>query len=234
MNSHSVEIDDLKARIQELEETVVSARRDTDAFVYSVSHDLKGPLRTVMAASMILIEDFSGDLSTEARDQLKIQANAAKKMSVLVEELLTLSRLARDGVKKEPVDLSQTANNVAGHRPNTAITIESGLTADCDPRFVGKLLDHLVDNSIKFAQPDRTLQIEIGQRDRAFFVRDNGTGFTESQAQRIFLPFERLLGDELPGRGMGLAYAKKIVEQHGGKIWAEGVPGEGATVFFTL
>ncbi len=225
------------SEVAELRASLEAARRDLDAFVYSVSHDLRGPLRSIMAASMILLEDFSADLPEEAQSQLRSQAVAAKRINALVEDLLRLSRLGREGANKQTVDVSEIAREIARNLlPNAKVTIEPGLTANADPALLSALLAHVFDNCGKFSSPARPLEVSLiaGAAPRELVVRDNGIGIEASNTERIFLPFEKINGDAYPGSGMGLAFCKKIVDRHDGKIRAEGSLGIGTAVHFVL
>ncbi|MGV3618495.1 MAG: sensor histidine kinase [Fimbriimonas sp.] len=225
---------------QELERRVKERTRELEGFTYTVSHDFRGPLRAIMSASMILIEDFSDKLDDEGKAELKRQSNAAKKLSNLMEDILRLSRLGRQEMAVVDLDVTALAREVSGEvvrRSGGEATVEvrEGMRARGDANLVRLLFQNLVENAVKFARKDVPMRIEIGQDADGFFVRDNGIGFDNQYLERIFLPFERLnREDEYPGSGVGLTNVKRIVDRHEGRITADGVPGEGATFRFTL
>jgi len=231
----------LERRVEARTEALQAANKELESFLYTVSHDFRGPLRAIMSSAMILIEDYGDKIDAEGQAELKRQSNAAKKLSNLMEELLRLSRLGRQEMNLQDLDLTVVSEEVgrevnARHGGNAVIEVEPGLRAKADERLARLLLQNLLDNSVKFAKVGEAARIQIGRTDRgAFFVRDRGIGFEPEQAERIFLPFERLhREDEYPGTGVGLTNVNRIAQKHGGKAWAEGRKEEGATFFFTL
>ena len=230
---------ELEQRVKERTEQLQAANRELEGFTYSVSHDLRGPLRAIMSTSMILKEDFSSNLPLEAKDQLERQARAAKKMGDLIDDLLRLSRISRQEMVRHVLDLSAMAQEiVAEHQPPPQCQIEimPKLSAKGDPKLMRLALENLLDNALKFSKNKPVPRVEMGvDKDGIFFIKDNGIGFDMAYADKLFLPFERLVrDDEYPGTGIGLANVKRIIERHGGKIWAEGEPEHGATFFFAL
>jgi PAS domain S-box-containing protein len=229
---------ELEQRVRERTEELEAANREMEGFTFSVSHDLRGPLRAIMSTSMILKEDFSGALPDEAKDQLERQARAARKLGDLIDDLLKLSRLARQEVRKEPLDLSAMADEILSeHRDHIKFEIARDLHAKADAKLIALALQNLLDNCVKFTRTASEAEITVGQReDGAFFVRDNGIGIDMRYAQKLFLPFERLVLDsEYPGTGIGLANVRRIIDRHGGRVWAESDGlGTGATFYFTL
>ena len=228
-------------QLEILEQRVAERTRELQGFLYTVSHDFRAPLRAIMSASMILLEDYGPNLDKDGQAELRRQSAAAKKMGVLMDDLLRLSRLTRQEMRMEPLDLSALAREVgaevgaraAGEKPR--ITVHDGLSAEADPSLVRLLFQNLLENAAKFSKRGEAARIEIGQEDGVLFVRDEGIGFPQEKAETIFGPFERLhTEEEYPGTGVGLANVKRIVDRHGGGVWAEGVPGEGATFRFTL
>jgi light-regulated signal transduction histidine kinase (bacteriophytochrome) len=211
-----------------------------EGFTYTVSHDFRGPLRAIMSASMILIEDYGDQLDAEGKAELKRQSNAAKKLSNLMEDILRLSRLGRQEMAVKDLDLSAIAREIANEVVSRAnsdaqVEVQEGMTARGDANLVRLLYQNLVENSVKFARAGEPVRIQIGQDADGFFVRDTGIGFDTQYAERIFMPFERLnREDEYPGSGVGLTNVKRIVDRHEGRIYAEGTPGEGAVFRFTL
>lgn len=225
---------------EELERRVQERTRELEGFLYTVSHDFRAPLRAIMSASMILIEDYGAQIDQEGQTELKRQSAAAKKLGILMDDLLRLSRLGRQELKPETVDFTALAKEVAGEvstraSVTPAISVAEGLSVTGDATLVRLLLQNLLENAVKFAKKDGPAQIEIGSDGEAFYVKDHGIGFAPDKAERIFGPFERLHTEqEYPGNGVGLANVKRIVDRHEGRIWAVGDPGEGATFWFTL
>lgn len=226
---------------EELAHRVEERTRELEGFLYTVSHDFRAPLRAIMSASMILLEDYGASLDKDGQAELKRQSAAAKKLGVLMDDLLRLSRLTRQEMRTEEVDLTALCREVAsevsarapGERPQ--IEVQDGLVAQVDANLMRLLVQNLLENATKFSKQGESARITVGQADGALFVRDQGIGFPQEKAEKIFGPFERLHTDaEYPGTGVGLANVKRIIDRHGGRVWAEGVPGEGATFWFTL
>lgn len=226
-----------------LTEELERQNRELEAFSYTVSHDLRAPLRTIDGFSRALAEDFGESLGDQAKDYLRRVQGAAKRMGELIEDLLQLARVSRAELRRQRVDLSSIAYTItAGLRDATRtvdVQITPGLTSDADPGLVRTLLENLILNAWKFTSRTQAACIEVGTIDsaagRAFFVRDNGVGFDQAHADRLFQPFQRLHShSDFEGTGIGLATVHKIVNRHGGKVWAEGSPGQGATIYFTF
>ncbi len=228
-------------RTQELE----VANKELEAFSYSVSHDLRAPLRGIEGFSQALQEDYGQQLDGTALDYLRRIRAATHRMAELIDDLLDLARVTRAEMYREPINLSrlvfEVAQELQSHEPQreVALNIAEGLRAEGDARLVRVALQNLIGNAWKFTSKRKQAQIELGAKasngDRAFFVRDNGAGFDQSYASRLFGAFQRLHGaDEFPGTGIGLATVHRIIRRHGGTVWAEGVVNRGATVYFTL
>jgi signal transduction histidine kinase len=225
---------------EELERT----NRELDAFSYSVSHDLRAPLRAIDGFSAILEEDSGQGLGEAGRDCLRRIRGAVSRMTELIDDLLGLARISRSELTRKEIDVSGIARRVvadlASRPPSRAVDvrIEEGLTAQADARLTAVLLENLIGNAWKFTGKRDDPAIEVGRdptSSRAFFVRDNGAGFDMAYATRLFSPFQRLHTEsEFEGTGIGLATAGRIVARHGGRIWAEGETGKGATFHFTL
>jgi PAS domain S-box-containing protein len=221
------------------------ANRELEAFGYSVAHDLRAPLRGVSGFAQLLLETYHDKLDAEGRDWLEeIHLNAVK-MGELIDALLSLSKLSRGEVRAEPIDLSDLARTiafelaVADPRRSVRLVVADGLRADADPGLARALLLNLLENAWKFTRDAEAPRIEVGETrladERVFFVRDNGAGFDMAFAGKLFAPFQRLHSvGEFRGTGIGLATCQRIVQRHGGRIWAEARVGEGATFFFTL
>jgi light-regulated signal transduction histidine kinase (bacteriophytochrome) len=219
--------------------------KELDAFTRSASHDLREPLRIMGGFANIVAEKYADKLDPEGRNYLvRIRSNA-ERMSQLIEDLLRLSQISRQEMVKINSDLSGIAASVmSGLRQadpdrNVAVVIEKDLRANIDPNLMRIALSNLLINAWKFTSKTEKARIEFGATDQSghyvYFVRDNGAGFAPEFAGRMFLPFERLHSDkEFGGTGIGLSIAERIIRRHGGRIWAEGEIGKGATFYFTL
>jgi signal transduction histidine kinase len=221
-----------------------AANRELEAFSYSVSHDLRAPLRAIHGFSQAVLEDASDRLGPETTGYLERVRAAADRMALLIDDLLELSRVSRAEIRTEPVDLSDLATRVTaelrhGHPDREVeVRIAPGLRATGDHRLLRLALQNLIDNAWKFTAKRDDASIEVGGRngaDPAFYVRDNGAGFDMTYANKLFGVFQRLhTANEFPGTGVGLAIVQRIVHRHGGRIWGEGAPDRGATFYFTL
>ena len=228
---------DLEQRVVERTQELQAANREMEGFTFSVSHDLRGPLRAIMSTSMILREDFGDKLPEEAKDQLDRQAKAAKKMGDLIDDLLKLSRIGRQEVVRQPVDLSELGEDLlVDHKAHISYSVQPGMEVRADAKLMRLAVQNLLDNSVKFTRNLESPTIEFGQDGDRYYVRDNGIGIDMQYSEKLFLPFERLVLDtEYPGTGIGLANARRIFERHGGKVWAESEGlGKGATFWFTV
>ena len=232
---------DLTQRAHQLE----NANRELEAFSYSVSHDLRAPLRTITGFAQVLVEDFSGVLGTEGKDYLSRIVEASRRMALLIDDMLSLSRLTRGAIQRQPVDLSEMAASIADElrkgEPERQIelTIAEGLSVPADPHLMRTVLANLLGNSWKYTSKKPSAHVEFGLTEqdgrRIYFVRDDGAGFDMAYAHKLFGAFQRLHGmKEFPGNGVGLATVQRIIHKHGGEIWAEAAVDQGATFFFTL
>ena len=219
--------------------------KELEAFSYSVSHDLRAPLRSIDGFSQALIEDYGEGLDETARNYLNRIRAAAQRMAALIDDMLLLSRISRAQVNRERVDLSALAQSVADElrsqnpERSVEVKIEPDLAAHADRGLMRVLLDNLLGNAWKFTARTGNAQIELRAQtrglDTVFFVKDNGAGFDMAHAGMLFQPFQRLHdAADFPGTGIGLATVQRVVDHHGGRIWAEGTVGGGATVFFTI
>jgi light-regulated signal transduction histidine kinase (bacteriophytochrome) len=220
------------------------ARGELEAFNYSVSHDLRAPLRAIDGFTQALAEDNAADLDARGRGYIERVRNAVARMNTFIDALLDLSRLSRSPLAFETVDLSALATAVAGnlrraHPARTvAVEIEDALTATGDRRLMTVLLTHLLGNAWKFTarRPDARIELRRVPGDEpTFSIHDNGAGFDPAYATRLFAPFQRFhSAADFEGIGVGLATAQRIVTRHGGRIWAESAVDQGATFFFSL
>jgi signal transduction histidine kinase len=240
------EIAALNRKLRRRATEVETANRELEAFSYSVSHDLRAPLRSITSFSQALIEDCAEVLDDQGRDYLERIVRAGRRMADLIEDMLTLSRISRGEMRREQVDLSATAADVvdelAQGQPEREVelAIEPGLMAEGDPKLLRIMLGNLLGNAWKFTSLESSPRIEFGvlpsdNGDRVFFVRDNGAGFDMAHADSLFTPFQRLHREtEFPGTGVGLATVQRVIRRHGGKVWAQGKVSHGATFFFTV
>ncbi|MEP6495900.1 MAG: PAS domain S-box protein [bacterium] len=221
------------------------ANRELEAFSYSVAHDLRAPLRGMSGFAQILLEDYGDKLDSEGVAHLREIHESALRMGALIDALLSLSRVTRSEPSPEWLDLGQLVRETVGRLREAepartmALTVPDGLLAYIDPSLARTLLANLLENAWKFSatrsSPCIECGIEVNDGVSAYFVRDNGVGFDMAHANKLFLPFQRLhTVGEFPGTGIGLATAQRIVNRHGGRIWATGVVDGGATVYFTL
>lgn len=235
----------LEQRVEERTEELAGAMAEMEAFSYSVAHDLRAPLRAMASFSRILMEDYSEKLDPEAQNFLDRIIENSVKMGELIDGLLDLSRISRATLERNEVDLSNMAQDICHALekryllPNARVDIQPEMRVEADSRLIRSALENLLDNAWKFSEKAENPLIEFGSKDiggePVFYVRDNGAGFDPSYINKLFKPFERLhTGDEFPGTGIGLATVRRVIERHGGKVWAEGRLEEGATFFFTI
>jgi light-regulated signal transduction histidine kinase (bacteriophytochrome) len=231
----------LERRATELEVT----NRELEAFSYSVSHDLRAPLRTIDGFSQALMEDYARELPAEALNFLDRVRAAAQRMAKLIDDLLDLSHITRTPVESRQVDISALAQDIAQDiqqaDPERKVTfgISPNLQANADSRLLRVALENLIGNAWKFTSKLEQARIEVGARsengEQIFFVRDNGAGFDMAYANKLFGAFQRLHAvTDFPGTGIGLATVQRIIHKHGGRVWAESTVDRGATFFFTL
>jgi PAS domain S-box-containing protein len=234
--------EELNERAIQLEAT----NKELEAFSYSVSHDLRAPLRAIDGFSLAVMEDYADHLDDEGRNYLMRIRTAAQRMAQLIDDLLNLSRVTRAPLNPEPTNLSSIAQNVIRdlqqNDPNriVEISVMPNITANCDPRLMKVVLENLLTNAWKFTSKQQFAQIEFEAIDkpdkgRVYCVRDNGAGFDMAFVNKLFGAFQRLhTNSEFPGIGIGLAIVQRIINRHGGHVWAEGEVDKGATFYFTL
>jgi PAS domain S-box-containing protein len=219
--------------------------KDLETFMYSFSHDLRAPLRHISEFARILGEDYRERLDERGRDYLQRMQRGAAKMTVLIDSLLNLSRVVRQGVDRMKIDVSKLSHSIVSELRNAEperdveVVITEGLSAFADLRLTEVVLSNLFENAWKFTSKTKDARMEFGavQKDgkNIYYVKDNGAGFDQGYASKMFQPFQRLHSEkEFPGTGIGLTIVERIIESHGGRIWAEGEAGKGATVYFTL
>ena len=233
----------LETRVRERTAELEAANRELEAFVFAVSHDLTGPLRS-MAGFVSLIERHSAGLDDDGRKYLGLLKQGTAEMARLIGAMVDLSTITRTDITRERVDLSAIAGEIvsdlrrAEPQRSVAVDVEPGLTARADPTLTRSALTNLIGTAWKFTSHRDRARIEMrrmGPRSNAFYVRDNGAGFDADEAEHMFAPFQRLHSpDDFPGTGIGLATVQRVVRRHGGRVWAEGKVGEGATFYFTL
>jgi PAS domain S-box-containing protein len=222
-----------------------AANRELEAFSYSVAHDLRTPLRSIDGFSMALLEDNAAQLDALGKSYLERVRSAAQRMALLIDDLLSLSRVTRAPLRRERVDLTLLARaSVARLREaeperKVEVLVQGGLFAEGDATLLAALIENLLGNAWKFTSKKPKACIEVGLTFRggrsAYFVRDDGSGFDMAHAGKLFGAFQRLHANaEFPGTGIGLATVARIVRRHGGKVWAEGLVGRGAIFLFTL
>jgi signal transduction histidine kinase len=231
----------LETEVQKRTTELQAALNDLSAFSYAVAHDLRAPLRAVVSTSEILLDEAPHVLGEDHKAMLVRQSYNARKLAHLIDGLLRFSRLEQRPVERQEVDITATAWDAVGaldpNEVSPAIQIAPDLQAMCDGNAFRIVLYNLIDNAVKYSPRGGNVRVGsmASESDQVFFVSDEGIGFDVASLDKIFLPFERLHHDsEYRGTGIGLAIAKRIVERHGGKIWAESTPGKGSTFFFTV
>lgn len=233
----------------ELQQAIVELKavnKELEAFSYSVSHDLRAPLRSIDGFSQALLEDCPDQLDDIGQDYLRRIRFATQRMGQLIDDLLTLSRVTRSDMQRESVDLSQLASRICTHlqqahpEGQVEFQVQPGLVAQGDARLLQVLLENLLNNAWKFTSRQLQAKIAFGAIAQengipVYFVRDDGVGFDMAYVDKLFRPFQRLHGmNEFSGNGIGLATVQRIVHRHGGRVWAEGALAQGATFYFML
>ena len=237
-----------RERAEQTSAELLAANKELEAFSYSVSHDLRAPLRAMDGFARILDEDYGERLDAEGRRLIGVVRKSSQRMGVLIDDLLAFSRLGRQALRIERVQVdrlvaetvAELRGDVAG-RPIDFRVAELG-TVEADPALLRQALVNLLGNAIKFTRGRAPAVVEMGCRRAAetgngtvYYVRDNGAGFDMRYADKLFGVFQRLhRAEEYEGTGVGLAIVRRVIERHGGRVWAESTPGQGATFYFTL
>ncbi len=222
-----------------------TSNKELEAFSYSVSHDLRAPLRSIDGFSQALLEDYGEKLDAQGKDSLSRVRAATQRMAMLIDDLLNLSRVTRAEMRQEHVNLTALAQAAAADlqkaqpQRNVEFVVQEGLEAHGDSQLLRIAIDNLLSNAWKFTSKRPRARIEFGRTqlngDSVFFVKDDGAGFDPAYSQRLFGAFQRLHGaTEFPGSGIGLATVQRIIHRHGGRVWAEGASEKGATFYFTI
>ena len=236
---------DLERRVVERTRQLEVTNKELEAFSYSVSHDLRAPLRSIDGFSQILLKTYHDQLDATGKDYLQRVRRASQRMGYLIDDLLQLSQVVRSPLRREPVDLSEIAEQVADELrkadPGRQVrfVLQQDLSVQADSGLMRIAMDNLLGNAWKYTGKKTETEIEFGKRDidgeDVFFVRDNGDGFNMDYAHKLFGTFQRLHGEsEFEGTGIGLATVQRIIHRHNGRVWAEGKEGQGAAFYFTL
>jgi two-component system sensor histidine kinase/response regulator len=235
----------LEQRVRERTAELVAANNDLEAFSFSVSHDLRAPLRAINGFSQILKDDYSAQMPADAQHLLAMVTENARRMDKLIDDLLRFSRLGRQPLSKQPVNISALVHEVLDelHKEQTDRQVEVRVVdlpdAIGDPALLKQVFVNLLSNAFKFTLKEEQPVVEVGcrrqEKEQVYFVKDNGAGFNPQDAERLFGVFQRLHSDrEFEGTGVGLSLAQRIIRRHGGSIWAESEVDKGATFYFTL
>lgn len=236
---------ELEQRVAQRTAELETSNKELEAFSYSVSHDLRAPLRAIDGFSNALLKNYSDKLDERGDDYLHRVRAAAQRMAQLIDDILGLSRATRTEMHLQRVDLSEMAKEILGEfkksQPERHVEIEvtQGLIVDADSHLLRIAINNLLDNAWKFSSKRDVAYIEVGaieqNGERVYYVRDNGAGFNPTYADKLFSAFQRLHAEnEFPGTGIGLALVQRIIRRHRGRVWAESAVDQGATVYFTL
>ena len=237
--------EELEVRVRERTAQLEEANRELESFSYSVSHDLRAPLRAIDGFSQTVLDECAGKMEADTEANLRWVRAAAQRMSRLIDSLLAMSRLSRREMRREHVDLSQIARSVVQDYQKkvpgreVSIMIQDGVAAEGDPDLLRIVLENLLSNAWKFTSKHEQATIEFGMMGRdgriLYFIRDDGAGFDMQYADKLFGAFQRLHSEqEFEGTGIGLAIVQRIIHRHGGKVWAESEMEKGATFYFTI
>jgi PAS domain S-box-containing protein len=237
--------DELEIRVKERTAELEQANRELEAFAYSVSHDLRAPLRSLDGFSKILMEDYQKNIDSQGLDYLRRIRAASIRMDRLIDDLLTLSRIIRQEVQVAPVNLSNIVEDIAWKLKDreparkAEFVIEKDIKVQGDYGLLRIAMENLLENAWKFSSLNKSVRIEFGDAKQdgspVYYLRDDGAGFDMAHSDKLFHPFQRLHSEkEFPGTGIGLATVSRIIKRHGGNIRAESAKGKGTTFYFTL
>jgi light-regulated signal transduction histidine kinase (bacteriophytochrome) len=236
---------ELEQRVLERTTQLEVANKELESFSYSVSHDLRAPLRAVNGFAKIVLDTYAAQLPAEAREHLEEIRAGGRQMGQLIDDLLAFSRLGRHTLKTQPVEMALLVRDVVGdlapQRDGRSIEIKVGALPGCqgDPALLKQVWVNLVSNAVKYTRGREPAVVEIGCERKdgevVYFVRDNGAGFDMRYVNKLFGVFQRLhRADQFEGTGVGLAIVQRIIHRHGGRVWAEGEPGRGAVFRFAV
>ena len=236
---------ELEARVEMRTAALAAANKELDAFAYSVSHDLRAPLRAMEGFSQALLEDYEDKLDDEGKEYLAQVSAGSQRMAQLIDDLLQLSRVGRREIEPETVDISELVRTVAAElrqiepERDVSFDIAPGVTGKGDARLLRIVFDNLLGNAWKFTSKNPQAKIEFGVTEQdgkpAYYLRDNGAGFDMTYADKLFQPFQRLhRAEEFEGTGIGLATVERVITRHGGRVWIDSAIEQGTTVYFAL
>jgi len=231
--------------LHQLVRDLEAANKELESFVYSVSHDLRSPLRTINGFSEIVLQDYGDKLDNTGKEYLNRIKEATKRLTQLVDDMLKLFRIIKTEVNREDVNLSEMAQSIyddlrqSQTNRSVEFIVAPKLLVNGDRQLLQILMRNLLENAWKYTSKCPNARIEVGfvteNGKKAYFVKDNGAGFEMKYADRLFLPFQRLHSDqEYAGNGIGLAIVQRVVQRHGGEVWTKAKVGQGATFYFTL
>lgn len=243
---HAAEVSELNTVLERHAAALEQANAELESFASTVSHDLRSPLRKIEGYTKLLEDEFGARLDETGREYLARVRKGVARMGSLIDDILLLARVSRAELKVQEVDLSAMAERdlaeLAAAEPARVVRfrVQPGLRCHGDPTLLGQVMDNLIGNAWKFTRDRAEAHIEVGrapvkEEREAFLVRDDGVGFDMSLAPRLFRPFSRLVSTaQYEGTGVGLSIVKRVVQRHGGSVWAESTPGGGATFYFTV
>jgi signal transduction histidine kinase len=245
LESERERADELAREVEIATRELAASNRELESFSYSVSHDLRAPLRAIDGFSAAILEDHADRLDDDGKRYLERIRAAASRMGKLIDDLLQLAKLTREPLNREAIDVSALVQSIAAElaahigQRQVELVVEPGVSGHADSRLLRVVLENLLGNAYKFSSRVDAARVEFGVHDengeRAFFVRDNGAGFDPKYAHKLFGVFQRLhRATDFPGTGVGLATVDRVVRRHGGRVWASSSVGAGATFFFTL
>jgi signal transduction histidine kinase len=231
----------LEQRVLERTAELERSMRDMEAISYSIAHDLRAPLRSVNGFAQVIAEEEAARLSEQGREMFSRISRSARNMGQMITDMLELLRVVQVELEPQPVDMAALAHAVAEalgpQAPAARIEVQALPLAMGDATLLRQVLSNLIDNALKYSRQQALPHVVVGHdaSQRAYFVRDNGIGFDMARAAKLFGLFQRLhVQTDVPGMGVGLAIVSRIVERHGGRVWAESAPGQGATFWFNL